>query len=785
MMLCLLTLMSIEVNGAKITLSGTPSDVSQIALQPGQQTDVYIFLNDVSGYSGFITNLQLPIGVSIVGVENAELTKDVSGSDTHICSYMQRGDSDDSWIISVLSSEAKAFNGTNGAAVKIILATDITFLGGNAKLRNTVMCSANMASSNKSKKVKATTTSPTVNLSASKTTQTNVTLTADTENTVYVWLTGVASFCGFQANLFLPEGVTIKKSNKATLTRNDDYVRYSDLRSSDEGWQLLAMNYVNYTFVNFNSDNGAVMELTLSVDENFAGGNAQFKNIIFTDPRTTIDDSENIWLSSLTKATGISLNTSTLSIVVDSTSTLTATVFPETATDKSVTWTSSNEFVATVSSEGVVTAIAVGTATITATTNDGTDFSASCEVTVTEGGKTEDTDISKYDNVIYAKNQSLFSNSQVNLPIYMKNNVDMTAFSFDLTLPAGMTVAKNTKGKNIITLAEDRKSDHTISSNTLENGTVSVACLSLASEAFSGNDGIIAYVTVNVAESMEDGEYNVVLKNVRMATPSNVEYKVAKVVSTLTVESYIPGDVNNDRELTIVDAVGIVNFIIKGNTDGLNQKAADANQDGETSIVDAVYVVNKVIKADVSAKSEWEENNNNLVSLSIKDKNIEMAETFEMPVVLNSNALDFTAMQCNIQLPEGVTLEGVEADESHTVMFNTMEDGTIRLACLSLDNTAFAGNGSTMLTLKLRRATGFTIGTMTIDGAELATSSLTTTRLAAVKSTISSNGATGIESLSTASANTSARYNLAGQRVNNSFKGIIVENGKKNIIRIK
>ncbi len=61
---------------------------------------------------------------------------------------------------------------------------------------------------------------------------------------------------------------------------------------------------------------------------------------------------------------------------------LTATVLPENASDNSVTWSSSDESVATVSSEGVVTAVANGTATITATTSDGTNLSASCEVTV-------------------------------------------------------------------------------------------------------------------------------------------------------------------------------------------------------------------------------------------------------------------------------------------------------------------------------------------------------------------------------------------------------------------
>ena len=68
--------------------------------------------------------------------------------------------------------------------------------------------------------------------------------------------------------------------------------------------------------------------------------------------------------------TGVSLNTTVLSLIVGNTSTLTATVTPSNATDKRVTWTSSDNSVATVS-DGVVTAVNPGTATIIATTTNG------------------------------------------------------------------------------------------------------------------------------------------------------------------------------------------------------------------------------------------------------------------------------------------------------------------------------------------------------------------------------------------------------------------------------
>lgn len=83
-------------------------------------------------------------------------------------------------------------------------------------------------------------------------------------------------------------------------------------------------------------------------------------------------------------ATGVELNKPTLTISVGDEVKLVANVLPADATDKRVTWESSDENVATVSATGAVTGVKDGTAKITIYTEDG-DFSASCNVTVGEG----------------------------------------------------------------------------------------------------------------------------------------------------------------------------------------------------------------------------------------------------------------------------------------------------------------------------------------------------------------------------------------------------------------
>lgn len=79
--------------------------------------------------------------------------------------------------------------------------------------------------------------------------------------------------------------------------------------------------------------------------------------------------------------TGVSLDKSTDSVEIGSTTTLTETVAPSNATNKTVSWSTSNSSVATVSN-GVVTGVSAGSAVITVTTQDG-GFTDTCTVTVT------------------------------------------------------------------------------------------------------------------------------------------------------------------------------------------------------------------------------------------------------------------------------------------------------------------------------------------------------------------------------------------------------------------
>ena len=116
---------------------------------------------------------------------------------------------------------------------------------------------------------------------------------------------------------------------------------------------------------------------------------------------------------------GVSLSVSSLNLSKGQTERLTYTISPSSASNKNVTWSSSDESVATVTSDGTVTAKAAGSATITCTTDDGSK-KASCSVTVTTTNPT----LSFKPQMVINGMKGFEANSFVYRPLYAKGMLD-------------------------------------------------------------------------------------------------------------------------------------------------------------------------------------------------------------------------------------------------------------------------------------------------------------------------------------------------------------------------
>ena len=110
----------------------------------------------------------------------------------------------------------------------------------------------------------------------------------------------------------------------------------------------------------------------------------QYRCVVSNSAGSVISDAATLTVNAAANVpvTNVLLDKTSLGLTEDETAQLNATVKPDNATNKAVTWSSSNENVATVDQNGNVKAVGAGKATITATTADGSGVSATCEVTV-------------------------------------------------------------------------------------------------------------------------------------------------------------------------------------------------------------------------------------------------------------------------------------------------------------------------------------------------------------------------------------------------------------------
>ena len=256
--------------------------------------------------------------------------------------------SDDSWRF--YSGGSFTISASNSASLTSVT---LTFAEGSLSY------SGDAITTNKAFAV--TGTSATISASATtKITAISVDYTIINSGTTYYWSNPSA------VNV---TGVTLDQTSKA-LNVGDEF----DLTAT------VAPNNATNKEVNWTSSNDA---LATVVDGHVTALAAGTPTITVTTVDGSFTATCNLTISNVA-VSGVTLDKDEATIytgAVGNTVQLTATVAPANATNKAVTWTSSEESVARVSNTGLVTAVAVGTTTITVTTTDG-GFTATCDITV-------------------------------------------------------------------------------------------------------------------------------------------------------------------------------------------------------------------------------------------------------------------------------------------------------------------------------------------------------------------------------------------------------------------
>lgn len=185
------------------------------------------------------------------------------------------------------------------------------------------------------------------------------------EATITATADGVSDTCAITVNKRPVTSVTLSEET-LTMEHHDTAVLTADVLPSN----------ATYPEVTWETSNAAVV----TVDQSGNIEAMELGNVVITATADGISDTCNITVNKK-PVTSVTLSQKTLSMVHHDTAVLTAEVLPGNATYPEVTWMSDNESVATVDSNGLVTAVSLGSATITATADGVSD---TCAVTVTK-----------------------------------------------------------------------------------------------------------------------------------------------------------------------------------------------------------------------------------------------------------------------------------------------------------------------------------------------------------------------------------------------------------------
>ena len=336
---------------------------------------------------------------------------------------------------------------------------------------------------------------------------------------------------------------------------------------------------------------------------------------------------------------------------------------------------------------------------------------------------------------------------------------DLTAYQFDLTLPDGISLSLNDKGKFLVTKTSRYEDDsQTLNISKQEGNTYRFVCFSMSNEIITGTSGAILNVSLTIGESVNVGSYEATINNIVVTKTDGTQLKLKDSKFNIIVTNVVKGDANGDGEVNVSDIVEIVNYIMGKPSANFVQAAADLNGDGEVNVTDIVKVVSIIM-----------DTNSNSASLhrSAMNGNLTLSGEGQVKTALVEHAEQFTAAQFDIILSDGQEMDDItlNSNSNHSLTWKMTNEGTCRVVVYSLNNSAFDVNGGELMSIRLKGMNG----DVAVRNVILVTANSSTT---------------GISKMTT-DKNVENWYTLDGRELNRqpSEKGIFIKNGKKYVVK--
>ena len=387
--------------------------------------------------------------------------------------------------------------------------------------------------------------------------------------------------------------------------------------------------------------------------------------------------------------------------------------------------------------------------------------------------------------IVYTENQSARAGYEFKYPVYLKNKEQVTSFEFELCLPNGFNVKEDENGNYIVDI--ERSSSHDVIVTQLENGNLKISSSSESNASFEGEDGVLAYVTIQVDENLSLGQYSIGLKNVVLTVPEKNNVTIPYIESSIEVKAPLLGDFNRDGHITLEDVYYIIKLWL-GDATTYSSKIEDINSDGKFNVVDISAIVNLFLGNQVDGSGS--DDSGEYSSMTIERISINPGQTIEVRVLFSNTGIDFVSAEFDLYLPDGIEITESADNQldiyagsrltDHQIITRKNDDGSLKVAIYSLTNAVFAQQEGDILILKLRAAEDVEEGLamLEINNQVLASADIQPKKAGDHMSIVKFTMETGINDIKEGN-NAETLYDLQGRRSNAKHRGVYIVNGKK------
>lgn len=250
----------------------------------------------------------------------------------------------------------------------------------------------------------------------------------------------------------------------------------------------------------------------------------------------------------------------------------------------------------------------------------------------------------------------------------------------------------------------------------------------------------------------------------------------------LAEPEFTPGDVNDDGTIDVADYVDVASYILEQDPQPFNFAAADLDEDNAIDVGDLVGVAYLALNYEGAPMLAPAVGAPEAASITM-DATVSCIVSGQYEVAINlSNNIGLTAMQMDINLPEGMTLVDASlsdrASASHKIAFNKLANTDYRLLASSSALKSFNSNDGTVLTFTL---SGTPDGNGRLSDIKLATPDATRYSVDDIELNFNP---TGIDNVTTAARIYSEGNNIVIVSPSDGMAQIVLPNGMNKTVKV-